>query len=113
MCTIDIGIRHDNDFIISELADIKIFVNSCSESRNHRFDFRICINSVQTRFLYIQNFTSKWKNRLSRTASCSLCRTTGRITLYDVNFAFRRVFIHTVCQLSRKRHSLKRSFSSG
>ncbi len=28
MCTIDIGIRHDNDFIISELADIKIFVNS-------------------------------------------------------------------------------------
>ena len=46
MCTVDIGIGHDDDLVVAELADIKIFMNTGTERSNHRFDLSIAINLV-------------------------------------------------------------------
>ena len=74
MRTIHIGIRHDNNLMIPQLADIKVLMNSGSECGNHRFDFGVGKNLVQTGFFYVQNLAAQGKDRLRRTASRLLCR---------------------------------------
>ncbi len=46
VCTVDIGISHNDDLIIAELTDVKIFMNTGTERGNHRFDLSIAINLV-------------------------------------------------------------------
>ncbi len=60
-------------------------MNSCSKCSDHSFDLCISVNFIQTCLFNIQNFTSKWKDCLCCTVSGCLCRTTGGISLYDVD----------------------------
>ena len=53
MGTVHIGIRHNNDLVISQFGNIEIFVDSCAESRDHGFDLRIGIDFVQSCLLHI------------------------------------------------------------
>ena len=112
MRTIHIGIRHDNNLMIPQLADIKVLMNSGSECGNHRLDFGIGKNLVQTGFFYVQNLAAQGKDRLRRTASRLLCRAARGITLYDVNLAIFRIFIRAVCQLAGQGCIFQRSLSS-
>ena len=93
MRTVNIGISHDNDFMIAKLADIEILMNSSSKSCNHSLDLCICINLIQTCFLYIQDLTSQWKDSLCYTISGCFCRATGGISLYNVDFTVLRILI--------------------
>ena len=50
MRTIDIGIRHQNNLIISKLRDIEViavaFGKAAAEGINHRFDLSVCENLI-------------------------------------------------------------------
>ena len=81
MCIRDSG--HNDDFIVTKLTDIKIFVNAGSESSDHGFDLGIRVYFIKSCLLHIQNFTSQRKNGLCCTASGGLGGTTGGISLYD------------------------------
>ena len=72
MSTIYIGIGHDNDLVISEFADIKIIMNTCTKGGDHSLDLGISIDSVYSCLLYVEDLTSKWKNSLCSTASSCL-----------------------------------------
>ena len=98
--------------MIPQLADIKVLMNSGSKCGNHRLDFGIGKNLVQTGFFYVQNLAAQWKDRLRRTASRLLCRAARGITLYDVNLAIFRIFIRAVCQLAGQGCIFQRSLSS-
>ena len=113
MSTIHIGIGHNDDLVITQFCNIKILMDTGSESSDHGFDLGISINLIQSCFLYVQDFSTQRKNCLCCTASCYLCGTTGGITLYNVDLAVFRIFIGAVCQFSRKGHSLQSGFSSG
>ena len=113
MCTVYIGIGHDNDLVIPQFADIEIIMDSGSECGDHRFDLCIGVDSIQSRLLHIQNLSTKRKNGLCCTVTGCLCRSSRRVSLYDVDLAVCRIFIGTVCQFSRKRHGLQGGFSSG
>ena len=113
MRTIHIGIGHDNDLVVTQFCNIEVFMDTRSESSDHGFDLGISIDFIQSRFLHVQNFSTQWKDCLCRTASCGLGRAAGGITLYDIDFTVFRIFIGTVCQFSRKGHSLQCGFSSG
>ena len=102
MRPVHIGIRHNNDLVVPQLADIKIIMNPRAESRDHGFDLSIGINFIQSRLFHIQDFTAKRQNSLRRTASGSLGRTACRISLHDIDLAILRIFIGTVRQLTRK-----------
>ena len=93
MRTIHIGISHDNNLMIPQLGNIKILMNSCSKRRDHSLDLRIGVNLIQPCFFYIQDFSSQWKDRLCRTLSRCLCRTTRRISLDDVDLTVFRIFV--------------------
>ena len=100
MRTIDIGISHNNNLMITKFTDIKIFMNSCSESCDHSFDLCICINLIQTCFLYIQDLTSQWKDSLCYTISGCFCRATGGISLYNEYLTPGGIPALAVCQLA-------------
>ena len=93
MRSIDIGIGHDNDLVISQLTDIKIFVDSRSECCDHCLNLSISVNLIKTCFLYVQNLTTKWQDCLSCTVSGCLCRTAGGISLDDIDLTLGRIFI--------------------
>ena len=91
--SIDIGIGHDNDLVISQLTDIKIFVDSRSKCCDHCLNLSISVNLIKTCFLYVQNLTTKWQDCLSCTVSGCLCRTAGGISLDDIDLTLGRIFI--------------------
>lgn len=58
MSSVHIRISHNDDLMVAELGNIKIFMDSRAESRDHSFDLRICINFIQPCLLYIQDLAS-------------------------------------------------------
>ena len=92
MCTIDIGIGHDDDLIISQLCNIKVisvsFRKSAAKCIDHRLDLCIGKHLINTCFFDIQNLTANRQDRLEITVSCRFCRSPRRISLHDKNFAF-------------------------
>ena len=113
MGAVHIGIGHDDDFVVTKLADIKVFMDTRTERGNHSLDFRIGINLVQSCFFHIQNFSSKGKNCLGCTGSCRLGAAARGISFDDVNFAIFRILIGAVSQFSGQRHAFQSRFSSG
>ena len=53
MGSIHIGIRHDDDLVITKLGNIKIVMNTGTKGRDHGFDLRIAVDPVQSGFLYV------------------------------------------------------------
>ena len=53
MRSINIGISHDNNFVIPQLAYIKILMNTGAKRGNHSFYFFISENSVKSCLLNI------------------------------------------------------------
>ncbi len=51
MCTVNIGIGHDNDLVITEFTDIKVIMDTCTKCSDHSLDLCIAVNSVKTGFL--------------------------------------------------------------
>ena len=104
MSTIDIGISHDNNLVITKLGDIEVisvsFGETTSECIDHSFDFGIGKNLVYTCLFYVQDFTSDRQDSLIHSVSCSLCRTTRRITLYDEDFALFGILGFAVCKFT-------------
>ena len=80
MSAVHVGIRHDDDLVISKLRDIKIIMDPLSKRSDHRLDLRIGVDLVEAGFLYIQDLSSKRKDCLGRTVSGSLGRTAGGIS---------------------------------
>ena len=113
MCPVYIGIRHNDNFVIAKLRDIKILMDACSKCSNHGANLRIAVDSVQSCLLNIQNFSPKRKNRLRSSVTCGFCGTPCRVSLYDKYFTVFRIFIRAVCKLSWQRKAIQGCFSSG
>ena len=107
MCTVHVGIGHDDDLVITQFGNIKIFMDSCTKCSDHRLDLGIAVDLIQSCLLYVQDLTTQWKDCLRRTVTCCLRRTAGGISLYDVDLAVLRILIRTVCKLSRKCHIIQ------
>lgn len=58
MRTVYIGIGHQNDFIVTKLRNIEIFMNTGTERCDHCFDFGIGIDFIQSCLFYIQDLTT-------------------------------------------------------
>ncbi len=113
MRTVNVRIGHDNNLMISELTDIKIFRDAGTERRNHGTDGITSEDSVKSCFFYVQNLTAERQDCLCCTVTCRLCGTTCGITLYDVDFAVLRIFIGAIREFTRKTHTVESGFSSG
>ena len=77
MRSVHIGVRHDDDLMIPELGDVKIFMYPCTERGYHSLDLRISIDPVKPCLLHVQYLSPERKDRLGCTVSRSLGRTAG------------------------------------
>ena len=112
MCTIDIGIRHDDDLVVAKLRDIEVFVDAGTEGGDHPLDFLVRIYAVEARLLHIQYLTTQWQHRLGMYISSILRRSQCRISLDDEDLTLIRILRVTVDELTRKTDTIERRLSS-
>ena len=114
MRTVDIGICHDDNFIVTELCDIEVVAvtlgKAAAECIDHGFDLGICQNFINRSLLYVQNLTADRQNCLEITVTRRLCGTARRISLDDKDLAQRRILFLAVCQFAVR---IKRIFLLG
>ena len=75
MCTIHIGIRHDDDLIISESFEIKIIFDSGTYSRDQCLHFIIGHNLLHNSLFGVQDLTSQWEDGLEVAIASLFCAT--------------------------------------
>ena len=100
MRAIDIGICHDDDFAVTAFCQIKIIADARTECRNHRADFGVGKNLIETCLFYVQNLTAQGQDSLETAVTALLGGTACRVTLDEVDFGHFRVFDGAVCQLT-------------
>ena len=92
MGTVHVGIGHDDDLVIPQLADIKVisisFGKSAAKCIDHRLDLCIRQHFIDTCFFHVQDLTTDWKDCLEHTVSGCLRRPPGRVSLYDEYLTF-------------------------
>ena len=113
MRTVDIGIGHDDNLMIAQLADVwclRVFF--CSDGHAKRTenvgDFLIVENLMLHRLFNVKNLTAQRKDGLMHTVTAHLCRTACRVSLDDKQFAILCRVRLTVGQFARQSATAKR-----
>ena len=104
MRAVHIRIRHDDNFIIAQLCDVKIvsiaFGKTTAKGVDHGLDLRVCQHLVDARLFHVQNLSPNGKDGLIGTVPRHFGAAAGGISLHDEDLAFRRVTGFTVCKLA-------------
>ncbi len=64
MGAIHIRIGHDDDLVVTQLGNIKIFMNTGSKCRNHGLNFRIAVNPVHPGLFHIEDLAAQGQDGL-------------------------------------------------
>ena len=107
MAAVNIGIGHDNDFMIPQFFDIQrlaVFFGTDGDPKGGKDIFYLLVfkDLVLHGFFHVQDFSFQGKDRLEVTVAALFCRSACGITLNDKYFRFGRVFIGTVGQFTRQ-----------
>ena len=84
MRTVDIGICHNDDLAVAQLAKIKVLTDARAKSRYNRGELIVAVNAVDTRFFNVEHFTPQRQDSLELSVPAFLCRAARRISLDDV-----------------------------
>jgi len=104
---IDVGIGHDDNFLITQLVYVgfltvfAVYTEADTQSLNDIVYFIAFECLVPHGFLYVKNLTAQRQDSLESTVTSLFCRTTGRVTLDEEQFAFFRVLAGAVGQFAR------------
>ena len=77
MSSVYVGICQNNDLVITEFADVKIFPDTTAKRSDHGLDFVIHEYFFQWGFFHIQDLAPQWQHRLGSPVSGSLHCTAG------------------------------------
>ncbi|EXI74902.1 MAG: hypothetical protein AW07_01513 [Candidatus Accumulibacter sp. SK-11] len=112
--SVDVRIGHDDQAVIAQLLG---FVLVLADSRTQRGDQGDDLlrrdELVETRLLDIEDLSLEWQDRLELAVATLFRRSTGRITLDQVEFAERRILFLAVGQLSGQTDPIKKALASG
>lgn len=87
MASVDIGIGHDDNFMIAAFVGIEIVTSDTGAKRgNDGSDFGGIQHLVKTGTFNVQNFTAQRHNRLIAAMTPLFGRTAGGISLNDEDF---------------------------
>ena len=112
MCAVDIGIRHDDDLMITQLRDIEILVDARSERRDDGRELIVADDLVESRLFDVQHFAPQRENRLNRAVTSALGTAACGITLDDVKLGVFGIFIGAVGKLAGQGVAAERRFAS-
>ena len=113
MSAVDVGIGHDDDFMVAELGEVGFLgILLCADSDAERLkDIDDCFGFIDFmihRFFYIQNLTAKGKDRLVVGVSALFCRTACGVTLDEEEFALSGIAAFAVGELTGETRSSER-----
>ena len=83
MGSVDVGIGHDDDLVVSQFLDVEFAADVAAERGDHVLDLVRTQDSVEPCLLNIQDLTSERQNGLSRTVPSLLCTSACGVTLYE------------------------------
>ncbi|MNW09632.1 hypothetical protein D3C71_2066720 [compost metagenome] len=75
MATVDIGIGHNNNLVIAKTIHVKLFTNANTKGLDHSNNFFICKHLIEACSFGVENFTTKWQDRLSTVITTLFGRT--------------------------------------
>ena len=103
MRPVHVRIRHDNNLVIAQPADIEIipvsFRKTASEGVYHGLDLRVGEDLVDRGLLHVQNLATDGKNRLEGPVARRLGAAARGVSLHDEDLALLRIFRFAVRQL--------------
>src|SRR5579859_2076223 len=88
VAAVNVGVGHQNDFVIAELACVEIvFADAGAERGDDGANFFVAEHLVVTRFFNVKNFTFQRKNCLVLAVAAHFCGAAGGFALNDEEFA--------------------------
>ena len=108
---VDVGISHDDDVVIAQLVRIKFVTSDTTAQRgNQRTDFGRLQHTIETGFLYIQDFALQRQNCLTASIPALLGRAAGGVSLYQIDFRFCRIAFLAIGKLAGQACDIKNTF---
>src|SRR5690349_15362507 len=113
MRTVNVGIRHENDFAVTQLGGIKIILaDSATERSNHGTNFFVAKHLVIPRLLHVQDLSFKREDRLEAAIASLLRGAACRFALDQIDLAAVRLTLRAVSQLAGQPTAIERSFAA-
>ena len=112
MRTVDIGIRHNDYFVIAQLFNIEFVSDTRSERDYYGVELIISVNLVRSCLFDVQHFSPERKNCLEAAVTTLRCGAARRVTLDDIYLGKGSVSFVAVAELIRHLTGIKPRFSS-
>ena len=110
---VDVSIGHDDDVVVTQLFDIEFFAADtaaqCGDQCAHLGGGE---HLVEARFLYVEDLTLERQDRLGTTVTALFGRAAGGVTLHNVEFGERRVFLLAVGEFAGQTGDIQRPFAA-
>ena len=113
VCTVDVGIGHDDDAVVAQLLDVVIVLaKACAHRRDERNDLLGRDDLIEARFFNVQHLAAQRQNRLEFTVAALFGGAACGVTLHQIKLAQLRIFFLTISKLSRQTHRVKHAFTT-
>ena len=115
---VDIGVRHDDDFVVADLADIERALafagaDACADGGDHGLDFLVFEGLVETCFFDIDEFTAEREDGLGAAVAALFGGATGGVTFDDEELAEGGVFFRAVGEFAGEPAAGEGAFTDG
>ena len=113
MCTINVGICHDNDFGIAKFLKGKFFgANTCSQGSDNVDDLGVLKYFIKPCFVYIDALTFQRQHSLILTIPPLFSGATSRIPLYEEEFGSSWITFRAISEFTRHRCGVQNAFTA-
>ena len=111
MRSVDVGVRHDDDAVVAQLAEVLLGADAGAERGDERRQLLRRQHAIEAHLLDVQDLALERQDRLKAAVAALLGRAAGALTLDDEQLALARVALLTVGQLARQRRHLERTLA--
>ena len=96
---VDIGIRHDDDLVVTELIDVEILAKAGAERDDDGLELIVAVNFVGSHLFDVQHLAPQRQDRLEARVAPLRGAAACRVALYDVELGELGVIFVAVAQL--------------
>ena len=114
MSAVDVGVRHDDDLVVTKLLDVEIVAADAGAHRlDQSPDFLGRQHPVEARALDVEDLALQGEDRLGVAVAALLGRAAGGITLDQEELGFGRILFLAIGKLAGKRGHAEHALAAG
>src|SRR6201998_2080981 len=111
---VDVGVGHQNDFVIAEFAGVEIVLADAGTQRgDDGADFFVAQHFVVAGLFDVEDFAFEGQDGLVFAIAAHLCGPPGRLPRDDKQFTTSRIALLAISQLPREAARIHRGFAAG